>query len=207
VHPYPHLARPAGTRPAILAVAVLALVTVLGGCGGSSSGGDAKTATPAANLAAAIQLQQQGKLGEAKDLYEKVVQAQPGNYYAQYDLGVIAQHDGDTSEALSDYGAALTANPKYVPALYNEATIYGVTDPALAISIYRHVIALQPVAATAELNLGLLEVKNGQPKQGVRDLALAVSEDGSLVSLIPANLRALVRAVRPASTPSTSSSS
>jgi tetratricopeptide (TPR) repeat protein len=209
----PHRARRAehsGARTAALAVAALALAAVVSACGdssGSGGGADAKPTTPAGNLAAAILLQQQGKLGQAKDLYLKVITAQPSNYYAQYDLGVLAQHDGDDAHALTYYGAALAANPKYVPALYNEATIYAASNPALAIATYRRAIALQPSSPTAELNLGLLEVKNGEVHQGVQDLALAVSEDSALQSAIPKNLQSLVRAVKPASTPTSSSSS
>lgn len=200
--------RPPVGRSAIATYVVAAVVLGAGlsACGGGSSGG--KNVSPANTLAAAIQLQQQGKLDQAKQLYEQVVKAEPKNYYAQYDLGVIAQNSGDNQGALADYGAALTANPKYVPALYNEATIYAASDPTLAISTYRQVIALQPVAPTAELNLGLLEVKNGEPKKGVKDLSIAITQDASLVAKVPKHLRTLVQAVASsASSPGTSSPS
>lgn len=204
-------ARPAAAatfRCIVYAVLAGAIATVVGACGGASSGG-AKNAGPGATLAAALQLQQQGKLNEAKQLYLQVIKAQPKNYYAQYDLGVIAQTAGDNGGALSYYGAALTANPKYVPALYNEATIYATSDPTLAISTYRQVIALQPVAPTAELNLGLLEVKHGAPHKGVNDLAVAITQDPSLLAKVPKHLRTLVQTVASSATsspsPSTSS--
>ncbi len=178
-------------RTAAYAVVAAALFALASGCGGNSSGG--QKASPGNLLAAAIQLQQQGKLNAAKQLYEQVVQAQPDNYYAHYDLGVIAQQAGDDTGALADYGAALTANPKYVPALYNEATIYAKSDPALAISTYRQVLALQPVAPTAALNLGLLEFAHGQRQQGLHDLGIAVSQDSSLLAQIPKHLQHLVQ--------------
>jgi tetratricopeptide (TPR) repeat protein len=189
-------------RHAAMVGAALTLVAGLSACGGGSSG---DPATPAQTLSAALQLQQQGKLAQAKQLYEQVIAAQPGNVTAQYDLGVIAQQDGDNTGALADYGAALTANPRYVPALYNEATIYTTTDPVLAITTYRQVIALQPVAPTAELNLGLLEIKHQEPKKGVHDLAVAITQDPTLLSRIPAHLRVLVQAVAGGTTTPSSS--
>ncbi len=191
------------SRIAACAVVAATLVAVASGCGSSSSGG--QKASPGNLLAAALQLQQQGKLNAAKQLYEQVVQAQPDNYYAHYDLGVIAQQAGDDTGALADYGAALTANPKYVPALYNEATIYAKTDPALAITTYRQVLAIQPVAPTAALNLGLLEFAHGQRQQGLHDLGIAITQDSSLLAQIPKHLQHLVQAATSSSTSSPSS--
>jgi len=191
------------SRIAVCAVVAATLVAVASGCGSSSSGG--QKASPGNLLAAALQLQQQGKLNAAKQLYEQVVQAQPDNYYAHYDLGVIAQQAGDDTGALADYGAALTANPKYVPALYNEATIYAKTDPALAITTYRQVLAIQPVAPTAALNLGLLEFAHGQRQQGLHDLGIAITQDSSLLAQIPKHLQHLVQAATSSSTSSPSS--
>ena len=71
----------------------------------------------------------------------------------------------------------MTINPNYVPALYNEATIYATTDPVPAISLYRHIVKIQPTAPTAYLNLGFLEITHGEPKQGVKSLATAVKPD------------------------------
>lgn len=194
------LLRSAGRRAVGVAVAAVVL-SIATACGG---GGSDKPPPAAVTLATALKLQQAGQLNQAKQLYEQVVKVQPKNVFAQYDLGVIAQQQGDNATALADYGAALAANPRYVPALYNQATIYGATDPPLAISTYRHIIVLQPVAPTALLNLGLLEVKQGEPKRGVDDLASAVAQDGTLLAQIPKHLQALVSAVAPTST-STSS--
>jgi tetratricopeptide (TPR) repeat protein len=174
-------------------LAVVVVLAVATACGGSSSGG--KTANAATTLTAALKLQQQGKYSDAAQLYQQVIATQPDNLYAQYDLGVVRQATRDSVGALSAYGAALTINPKYVPALYNEATIYATTDPVLAISLYRQIVALQPNAPTAYLNLGFLEIKHGAPKRGARDLATAVTQDSSLLARVPKSLQPLVTAL------------
>jgi tetratricopeptide (TPR) repeat protein len=189
------------------ALVVIAFVALASGCGGSSSAGGAKN--PTATFQAALQLQKQGKLSAAAQLYQQVITAQPNNVFAHYDLGVVDQANHDLVGALAAYGAALTINPKYVPALYNEATIYATTDPISAISLYRQIIGLQPTAPTAYLNLGLLEIKHSAPKQGVSDLTTAVRQDSSLLASVPKHLQGLVSALvspapsAPASSPAT----
>jgi tetratricopeptide (TPR) repeat protein len=183
----------------LIVVALAALATA---CGGGSNG---QSASPSMTINAGLKLQQQGKLTDAAALYQQVIAAQPGNLYAHYDLGVVEEELSNQVGALAAYGAALTINPKYVPALYNEATIYAKTDPVLAISLYRQIIALQANAPTAYLNLGFLEIQQGEPKQGLQGLSTAVSQDPTLLSRVPKHLQSAVKALA-APTPTASPS-
>jgi Tfp pilus assembly protein PilF len=176
-------------RATSLAALVASGCVAMAACGGSDGNSQAST------LAAALQLQHQGQLAAAKQLYQHVIAAQPSNYVAHYDLGVIAQQQGDDSTALAEYGAALTAHPNYVPALYNQATIYQRTDPATAIDIYRRIIALQPHAPSAYFNLGLLETRSGSVQRGIQDLAQAVSQQSDLLGRVPKRFRTVVATV------------
>jgi tetratricopeptide (TPR) repeat protein len=196
----PHRYSPTGSKAIPLLLAAITVMALGTACGGGSSGA---SASPGTTLNAALKLQQQGKLGDAAQLYQQAIHAQPNNLYAHYDLGVVDQELSNSVGALAAYGAALTINPKYVPALYNEATIYAKTDPVLAISLYRQIVALQPTAPTAYLNLGFLEIQHGEPKQGVAALATAVKQDPTLLSRVPAHLQTLVKALAtPDSSPS-----
>jgi tetratricopeptide (TPR) repeat protein len=175
-----------------LLVAVATAATVmLAGCGGSSADNGAKH--PELTFRAALQLEKQGDISGSAQLFQQVIKAQPDNYVAMYNLGVIAQEQHNLPAALYQYGRALKVNPRYVPALFNAATIYALRSPLLAIAIYRRILTLQRVAPTAYLGLGKLEIKHGQPRRGVRDLAAALSQDPSLLPQIPAHLRALVK--------------
>jgi len=162
--------------------ALMVLLGLLVGCGGGSDG---KPADASTLLAAGIKAQQQGDANAARQLFEQVLAKQPSNFYAHYNLGVLDQQAKDTAAALREYGAALTINPTYVPAMFNEATIFASTDPALAIATYRKVIALQPKAPTAYLNLGLLEAAHGELQQGIKDLNTALHQDPSLGPQVP----------------------
>ena len=46
----------------------------------------------------------------------------PDDPVADYNLGVIYQSAGDRRDALRHYSQALRVNPRYVPALFNQAT-------------------------------------------------------------------------------------
>jgi tetratricopeptide (TPR) repeat protein len=69
-----------------------------------------------------------------------------------------------------------------VPALFNEAVIYQSSNPNKALTLYRSILQLQPVAPTAQFNLGLLEARLGMTQQADADLSKAVQEDPSLAA-------------------------
>jgi Tfp pilus assembly protein PilF len=187
------------------AVVALAALTA---CSGSSGGTD-KNASAATLLAAGIKAETQGDNNGARQLFQQVLAKEPGNLYAHYNLGVIAQAEQDNPTALQEYGVALATNPSYVPALFNEATIYAATNPTLAVATYHQVIKLQPHAPTAYLNLGLLEAQLGQTAQAVRDLSTAIHQDPTLAKSLPKKLLNKVGKAAtqsPSSTPSPSAS-
>ena len=163
-------------------VGTLAFLGAITACGGSSGG---KAADANTLLQAGIKEQQKGDSNAARQLFEQVLAKQPNNFYAHYNLGVLDQQAKDNASALREYGAALTINPDYVPALFNEATIFATTDAELAITTYRKVILLQPKSPTAYLNLGLLEAAHGEMAQGIKDLNTALHQDPSLGTQVP----------------------
>lgn len=175
---------------ALLGTLALGAATSLAACGGGSSG----QASPNVLLNAAIAAEQAGNVTGAKQMFEEVLKKQPSSYLAHYNLGVMYQQARDSARALQEYGQALAINSGYVPALFNEATIFAQTDPALAITTYRHVIALQPKAPTAYLNLGLLEAAHGEELQGIKDLNTALHQDPALGPSVPKALLAKVGA-------------
>jgi tetratricopeptide (TPR) repeat protein len=164
----------------------VAFVGLLSGCSGSSGGAD--KVSPNTLLSAGIAAENQGRSEAAKQLFQQVLAKDPKNTYAYYNLGLIAQRANDNVTALRDYGLALTINPTYVPALYNEGTIYGSTNPALAMTTYRQVLKLQPTSQSALLNLGLLEVTHSQHGKGITDLVAAIRIDPTLAKRLPHKL-------------------
>jgi Tfp pilus assembly protein PilF len=190
-----------------LLVAALATVVATGACGGTAP----PPASIAATLGAGTDLVQQGNYAAAEQLFQQVIKRDPDNVAAYYDLGVAYQEQDETSNALVSYRRALALDPKYVPAIFNQAVLYSRTQPSLAVFLYQKTISLQPDAPTAYLNLGLLEAQSGARAEAGRDLSEAVRLQPSLAGRIPAALRALLKgkqaARRRATSPRTTTTS
>ena len=184
-------------RTLLVPVALTAALS-LGTSACSSDKPKGKEATAAQLVSAGLAAAGQGDDKAALSAFSQATAKDPGNFYAHYNLGTIYQKQGKTTLALQEYGLALQSNPKYVPALYNSATIYGASDPQLAVTTYRKVVALQPKAPTAYLNLGLLEAQLGLYTLAERDLQKALSQDPKLVTQVPKD----VFKNRPTATPS-----
>ncbi len=121
-----------------------------------------------------------GHLAQADADYLGVLRIDRSNVYAWYNLGLIAQHRGDASGAANDYRQAVLANRRYVPALFNLATIEAATDPAAAVLTYEQVIKLSPADAAAHFNLGLALESIGREAQGRSEITHALKLDPRL---------------------------
>jgi tetratricopeptide (TPR) repeat protein len=177
-------------------VALAALSAGLGACSSPKSAAPTTTTAPASFatlVGAGNVLLGQGNLNAAAQLFEQAIKAEPGNVIGYYDLGVVYQQQGQRLDALREYRLALNENPKYVPAIYNKAVLYGTTNPPLAIFYYRTIISLQPDSPTAYLNLGLLEAATKSTKSaGLVAIAKAVTLDPALLKNVPPSLRPLL---------------
>jgi tetratricopeptide (TPR) repeat protein len=116
----------------------------------------------------------------AMTTFDNVLAISPTNVYANYDLGVIAQANGNSSEAISYYDKALAINGAYTPALYNEAILLEGTDPAEAIAMYQKVVSINPKASTAYLRMALVQAEQGDTTDAKANDAKAVSLDHTL---------------------------
>ncbi len=170
--------RTPGWPKSTLILVTLCLGILTNGCTSSPSSSNRIASTLSEGLAA----QARGDNATASADYLSVVALQPGDYLAWYDLGVIAGHTGDETEAIRDYSQAISAKPDYVPALYNLATSEASSNPTGASGLYERVISLQPKNADALFNEGLLLKASGHTSAGRQDLAKAVSLDPSLAS-------------------------
>jgi tetratricopeptide (TPR) repeat protein len=174
------------------ALAIAGLACSLGSCGGSAPKPPAGTSTASYStlVHAGIHLLDHGQTSAAEQLFQQAAVKNPRDPVAHYDLGVIFQQDGDRPGAFKEYKLAILADPRYVPALYNEAVLQSAHNAPLAIFYYRQVIRMQPDSPTALLNLGLLQDQTrAQRHQAVADLRRAVRLDPALGARIPASVR------------------
>jgi Tfp pilus assembly protein PilF len=164
----------------VIAVVVLALV-VATSCSDEGNGEDAGE-----SLQRGLEAQTAGDLAQAEKDYLDVLEADPDNLFAFYNLGLIAQTRGNNFEAEENYRKALSADPEFTPALFNLAIVRAALGaPEEAISLYRQVIALEPQNADAHLNLGFLLRETGRRKEGNDEIELAVEIDPGLTGSSP----------------------
>jgi Tfp pilus assembly protein PilF len=148
-----------------------ALALGLGACGSSGSSNE----NVATTLGRAISETQTGNFDAATKDFEKVLKKDPQNKYAHYNLGYIAQTQGNRANAETEYRLALAADPKFQQALYNLAiAVTADGDKQAAIGLYRQAIAVANDDASSHFNLGLLLRQTGKTKEGNSEVQLAV---------------------------------
>lgn len=157
-----------------LGVCLFVVATFVSGCG--SEGGDPLTKGLEAHAA--------GKLEEAERFYRAALADDPSDKFAHYNLGLIAQTQGNESSAVSEYQRTLAVDPQFVPALFNLAVLRTKNDAAEAIELYRKIIGIEPNHATAHLNLGFLLRAFGKATEGKAELDKAVKLDPSLAGRV-----------------------
>lgn len=174
--------------PATLALMGLLLVT---GC----SGGDgddgaaptsaASTSASAADTLVATGLEQlaAGDSATAKATFENVLEIDPGNVYAHYNLGLIAQDAGDDARAVKEYDAALETEPDFTSALYNKGIALETTDLDTSVELYRQALDLDPKLAAAHMRLGFALLHLGETDEAEEHLATGVKLDPSMAEV------------------------
>jgi tetratricopeptide (TPR) repeat protein len=167
---------------------VILLVFATAGCDGDG-GGEAEQADEI--LQQGLEAQAAGDFVTAVESYLRVIQLDPQNKFAYYNLGVIDQGQGDLQGAESHYRTTLGLDPDFVPALFNLAILMTEAGSAdEAVTLYEHLIEVTPIetaspedvrlVAAAHLNLGFLLIEQGRERRGQMELDEAVRLDPSL---------------------------
>jgi Tfp pilus assembly protein PilF len=160
--------------------AALALTLGVGACGGGGSGQKLTAVQVTAAVSAALAELRRGELDKAKEGFEKVLDSDGGNKFAHYNLGYIAQTQGDSGEAEQQYRAAIETDPRFVPALYNLAIVVTPNDTGEAIALYRRAIKSDKNDANSHFNLGLLLRQQGKTAEGNSQIQQAVALNPAL---------------------------
>ncbi|MEU6093787.1 tetratricopeptide repeat protein [Streptomyces sp. NPDC047079] len=162
----------------------------------SAPSADSKAASAArkprdanALLQAALLQEQYHDTAGAARTYRRVLELDPRNKVAWYNLGVLAQRAGRTADARAAYDKALKLDPKYASALFNEAVLLKSSDTDRAITLLRRAIAAAPGASTAHLQLGQILAKKDRDHEATAEFRRAVAGDPSLYSAVPEPFR------------------
>ncbi|MEV6289088.1 tetratricopeptide repeat protein [Streptomyces sp. NPDC051896] len=117
--------------------------------------------------------------------YARVLKLQPQNKYAWFDLGVAAQEVGDTADAHRAYERALTIDPAFPSALFNEALLVQWSKPDQAVALLERAAAANPREPTTHLHLGEIWARKDHERKAAAEFRRAVAIDPSLLAHVP----------------------
>jgi predicted TPR repeat methyltransferase len=96
-----------------------------------------------------------GRLTEAAALFERIIEAEPQNSEAHYNLGLVRYYQDSFAEAESCFRQALRSNPANADAHYNLGRLLGqINRPAEAAVCYLEVLEANPDDVESHYNLG-----------------------------------------------------
>jgi predicted O-linked N-acetylglucosamine transferase (SPINDLY family) len=132
-----------------------------------------------AEFAKGIALHQQGRLAEAKDVYEAILAVAPDHADTLNLLGVLASQSGDDERALDLLARAIAIAPGNATFHYNRGVVLQQAGRLVdAIADYDRALAMQPAYAEAHANRGLA-------LHGLREFSAAAQACDRAISLKP----------------------
>lgn len=172
-----------------LAAALSAGMMMLTGCSSETP-----SAEPSALMSEAVAAQGAGDAAGAKAKLEElvatgdVVEDQSLMVTAYFNLGVLAQSDNQTQEAIENYKRALVIDPTYSPALFNIAVASTPINAEAAMTYYGIILSMNPKDANSLYNLGLLKWNNNEKRMAVKYLKAAIAESPDLEKKLPSDI-------------------
>ena len=115
-------------------------------------------------------LQDQGKLDEAIEAYNKAISLKPDYAYAYYNLGNVLKDQGKLDEAIEAYNKAISLKPDYAQAHSNMGVTLqeqGKLDEA--IEACNKAISLKPDYADGHKNLSFILLNIGKLQEGLNE--------------------------------------
>ncbi|MFI2458191.1 tetratricopeptide repeat protein [Streptomyces sp. NPDC019539] len=142
-------------------------------------------------------------LDGAEATFKRVLEMDPENKLAWYNVGVVSAQDGRPADALKAYDSALEIDPSFTSALFNQAVLLKRNDPDRAITLLKRTVSINPKASTAYFQLGETLARKGREGQARDAYRRAVAVDPSLRSEVPKSFQDFVT---PSPSPSPTSS-
>ncbi len=122
-----------------------------------------------AHLNLGLELERQGRLGDAIARYRKSLEINPELATAHNALGVAVEKQGSKREAIDHFRQALILRPEYAIAHYNLGnTMRSMNRTAEAIEHYRKSIEIDPGIAMVHSNLGTALKSRGELAEAVK---------------------------------------
>jgi tetratricopeptide (TPR) repeat protein len=110
-----------------------------------------------------------GRLDEAKNAYETILELQPGHAAAAINLGTIFYNEKDFVQAERRYRQATEADPEYALAFFDLGNVLDEQQRMEeAIEAYQRALALVPQYADAHYNLALAYERIQEPRKALQ---------------------------------------
>ncbi|MGQ0679969.1 MAG: hypothetical protein ACT4OM_10025 [Actinomycetota bacterium] len=134
------------------------------------------------SLDSGLKAHYEGDLVQARRGYLAVLQSDPDNKFANFNLGLVAHRENRRDEADRFYEASLASDRNFLPAMFNLAilkTSRGQNEAAEG--LYREMIRRHPTRAEPYFNLGILLAENlDRAEEGEALIRTAVSMNPEL---------------------------
>ena len=129
----------------------------------------------------AVRLEERGEtLGDAKVLYEAILDMQPNHAAAAINLGTIRYNERDYETAEAFYRRATEADPEYALAFFDLGNVLDEQQRLEeAIAAYERAVELVPQYADAHYNLALAYERMKEPRRALRHWTTYVRLDPS----------------------------
>ena len=119
-------------------------------------------------LQAAVAHQKAGRLGDAANIYRRVLDAAPGNFDCAYLLATLYAQQGNMKAAIDMFRRAARIRPDIIDAHYNLAVALGmVGNHAEAAQTYKRVLEINPRHSHARNNYAASLLNSGQVTQAL----------------------------------------
>lgn len=167
-----------------LVVGVVSVLVVVGGCSDSSSSvvSSSPVEAPvdvASNLEDGQAAQDSGDVDAAEQSYDAVIEEDPDNRVALFNLGILRRAQGDFAGSIDAWTQLITANPDLTVARYQRAiTFRAAGDHKAAVADLRVVVEEEPMNTDALDQLGTLLIALGEEDEG-REFLQRVFETGT----------------------------
>lgn len=114
-----------------------------------------------------MEYQKNEQFTDAIACYEEIVQNDPHNISAMFNLGGCYLAIGNIQKALDSFNGVISISPNALPALYNKAFTYKTMgDLDTAIELYKKIIHTNPDYEPAQLGLGFAYITQGNFELG-----------------------------------------
>jgi tetratricopeptide (TPR) repeat protein len=139
------------------------------------------TTSPQAHFSLALQLEDQGKLAEARVSYETALQLNPNQVAAWFNLGNVCFRQGDYAEASRCYREAIQRDARHAAARNNLGNaLFKQTRYEQAVEAYQDALAIDERRASTHKNLGDTLQHLGRPCEAQMHLERSVELDAGL---------------------------